>query len=110
MIIEVGKIEGVWNTSSSWFSKCRTLVQVEFAGCCMNSKANENVKDPLFNVLTIIQLLNIDLVIVFILVSFFNVFSVGVSAVRHAMTTLYHLLHLLKSVLMRRTVHSFDVV
>ena len=53
MIIEVGKVDGVWNTSSSWFSKCRTLVQVEFAGCCMNSKINENVKDPLFNELFI---------------------------------------------------------
>ena len=64
----------------------------------------------LFNVLTIIQLLDIDLFIVFVLVSFLNIFSVSVSTIRHAMTTIYHLLHLLKSVLMRRTVHSFDVV
>ena len=64
----------------------------------------------LFNVLTIIQLFDIDLVIVFVLISFFNVFSVSVSAIRHAMTTIHHLLHLLKPVLMGRTVHSFDVV
>ena len=48
LILEMGKVEGLWNTSDSWFTQCRSLVQVEYAGTCFNSKANKNVTNPNF--------------------------------------------------------------
>ena len=53
MIVEIVDIEGLWDTSTSWFAKSRSLVQVEFQGIYQNSKPNDNVKNPKFNELFI---------------------------------------------------------
>ena len=58
----------------------------------------------LLDVLAIIQLLNVDLVIVFVLLPVLDVFPV------RAMDTIHHLLLNLKPVLMGWAVHSFDVI
>ena len=48
LILEVGQVHGLWNTSDSWFTQCRSMVQVEFAGKCFNSIPSRNLKDPHF--------------------------------------------------------------
>ena len=53
MLVEICQIDGLWDTSTAWFSNSRSLVQVEFQGICMNSKPNDNVKNPVFNELFI---------------------------------------------------------
>ena len=42
-------MSGLWNTSDSWFTRCRSLVQVEFAGTVLNSKPNDDVHSPRFD-------------------------------------------------------------
>lgn len=48
LILEVGKVEGLWNTCESWFSQCRSMVQVEYGGTCYNTKPSINVTNPHF--------------------------------------------------------------
>ena len=48
MVVEVGKVTGLWDTSDSWFTQCRSFVQIEYAGTCINSKPNTNMRDPHF--------------------------------------------------------------
>lgn len=48
LVLEIGQVQGLWNTSESWFTQCRSMVQVEYAGNCFNTKPNSNVMDPYF--------------------------------------------------------------
>ena len=43
LVLEIGQVQGLWNTSDSWFTRCRSMVQVEFAGNCFNTQPNSNV-------------------------------------------------------------------
>ena len=53
LVIEIGQVQGLWNTSESWFTACRSIVQVEFAGTCINSKPNKDIDKPKFDELFI---------------------------------------------------------
>ena len=66
----------------------------------------------LFNILAVVQLLHVDLVIVLELLSVLQVLTVVLVIVLwHAVVdAVYHLLHLLETVLMRCAIYCFDVV
>ena len=49
LLVEVLSVDGLWNTSKSWFFPSKAFVQVEFGGLCFNSKPTADTKEAFLN-------------------------------------------------------------